>query len=271
MMARARSLKPGFFTNDELAAVVPLGRLLFAGLWTLADREGRLEDRVKRIKAEVLPYDEVDVDALLAELAERGFIVRYEIGGERYIAIPTFLDHQNPHVKEAASSIPAPGKNGSRTKRRTVPKPFENGSSRADSITDSGLRTPDSITGLRPDVWEAWAKHRGKKLTAQAVKLQTAKLGELQRAGCDPNDVILQSIERGWSGLFAVRAQPPPGVVSLRDKRVANMAELTGQARHERTIDGTAERVGGAAVPALPGDLRQSVRDDVGGRAAGGA
>ena len=104
---------------------------------------------------------------------------------------------------------------------------------------------------------------------AQAVKLQTAKLLELQRAGCDPNDVILQSIERGWSGLFAVKAQPPPGVVSLRDKRVANMAELTGQARHERTVEGVAERVGGAAVPALPGDLRQSHDDDVGRRPDG--
>ena len=60
-MARARNLKPSFFTNDKLAELHPLGRLLFAGLWTIADREGRLEDRPKRIKTDVsLPYITAD-------------------------------------------------------------------------------------------------------------------------------------------------------------------------------------------------------------------
>lgn len=106
-MARARNIKPSFFTNDQLAEVPPLGRLLFAGLWTLADRDGRLADRPRRIKAEVLPYDEIDADALLGELQTRGFIVRYEAAGERYIQIVSFGKHQNPHIKEPASVIPA--------------------------------------------------------------------------------------------------------------------------------------------------------------------
>jgi len=67
---RARNLKPGFFKNDRLAEIEPLGRLLFAGLWCMADSRGRLEDRVLRIKAEVLPYDSCDCDALLTILNE---------------------------------------------------------------------------------------------------------------------------------------------------------------------------------------------------------
>lgn len=264
-MARARSLKPGFFTNDKLAECPPLARLLFAGLWTIADREGRLEDRVKKIKAEVLPYDEADADELLSALAGHGFIQRYEVNGEKYIQIVAFLKHQNPHVKEPASLIPSPQKNGSRTVRGTE----KNGSRRAVSITDSPFPIPDSITGLRPEVWSAWISHRGGKLSKQAIALQTSKLLELLRDGQDPNAVILQSIERGWSGLFAVRSQSPPGVVSLRDKRAAAMAELTGRNTNERTINSVADRVGGEAVPALPGDLREPLRDDVGGRPGG--
>jgi hypothetical protein len=107
-MARLRTLKPGFFTNDLLADVEPLGRLLFAGLWCHADREGRLADRPRRIKAEVLPYDECDVDALLAELTRLGFLVRYAADGEAYIQIVNFLKHQNPHIKEPPSTIPPP-------------------------------------------------------------------------------------------------------------------------------------------------------------------
>lgn len=107
-MARTRNLKPGFFKNEDLAECDPYARLLFAGLWTIADREGRLEDRPKRIKAEILPYDSVDVDNLLTQLARHGFIVRYTAGGVDYISIPTFGKNQQPHVHEAASLIPPP-------------------------------------------------------------------------------------------------------------------------------------------------------------------
>lgn len=107
-MARSRNIKPGFFANEDLAECDPLARILFAGLWCLADRAGRLEDRPKRIRAEILPYDTVDADALLNQLQRRGFIVRYEHDGSRYIQVLNFGKHQNPHVKEAKSTIPAP-------------------------------------------------------------------------------------------------------------------------------------------------------------------
>jgi hypothetical protein len=49
-MARARNIKPAFFKNEQLVELGMSTRLLFIGLWCLADREGRLEDRPKRIK-----------------------------------------------------------------------------------------------------------------------------------------------------------------------------------------------------------------------------
>lgn len=107
-MARVRLIKPGFFTNDALGALQPAARLLFAGLWLLADREGRLEDRPKRIKAQILPYDRIDVDKLLTVLHEAGFVVRYEAAGDSYIQITNFTKHQQPHYKEVASIIPPP-------------------------------------------------------------------------------------------------------------------------------------------------------------------
>ena len=106
---RSRNIKPGFFKNDSLAELDFAGRLLFIGLWGLADRAGRLEDRPKKVKAEIFPYDEVDVDRFLNELARRNFILRYEAAGGRYIQIVNFDKHQNPHPRETASNIPAPG------------------------------------------------------------------------------------------------------------------------------------------------------------------
>jgi len=107
-MARSRNIKPGFFLNDELAEIEPLGRLLFAGLWTVADREGRLKDSPKKIKACVLPYDNCDVNELINELWQKKFIVRYSADGENYIAILNWKKHQNPHIKEVKSDIPGP-------------------------------------------------------------------------------------------------------------------------------------------------------------------
>jgi hypothetical protein len=107
-MARARNIKPGFFLNDDLASIDPLGRLLFAGLWTLADKNGRLEDRPPRIKIQVLPYDNCNVDEQLGSLAAKGFIERYTVDGAAYIQISNFVKHQNPHPREKEGEIPPP-------------------------------------------------------------------------------------------------------------------------------------------------------------------
>lgn len=108
-MARSRILKPTFFTNEDLAALPFEARLLFAGLWTLADRQGIVEDRPRRIKACLFPYDELDVDALLQVLYEHAFIHRYAVGPVSYLHITNFLMHQNPHPRESKSSYPLPG------------------------------------------------------------------------------------------------------------------------------------------------------------------
>jgi hypothetical protein len=147
-MARARLLKPSFFVNDTLAEIPPLGRLLFQALWCLADREGRLADNPRRLKVEALPYDECDVDALLSELACRGFIVRYLANGERFIQVVKFSRHQNPHVREPASTIPAPDAAApsyicapGEHSASTVPEPDEHQSGPA--VTPFRLLDPD--------------------------------------------------------------------------------------------------------------------------------
>lgn len=129
-MARARNIKPGFFLNDELAECSRDARLLFIGLWTIADREGRLVDKPKRIKLEVFPYDnDVDCELLLSQLESKGFIVRYVVGGDRFIEIPKFKKHQTPHFKEKQSEIPAntlsPGQALDKPSASTNPKPDE--------------------------------------------------------------------------------------------------------------------------------------------------
>lgn len=105
-MARARNIKPGVFKNELLGSADGDMTNLFIGLWMLADREGRLEDRPKRIKAEVFPYRDIDVDSRLTWLHEQGFIKRYSVKGIGVIQIIYFLKHQKPHGTERDSVLP---------------------------------------------------------------------------------------------------------------------------------------------------------------------
>lgn len=116
-MPRARTIKYGFFVNDELAEIDFAGRLLFIGLWTLADREGKLEDKPRKIKGLLFLYEDVDVDRYLNELQAGGFLTRYEIEDKKYIKVLNFTGHQNPHKNEAESKIyePAPTKHSTST------------------------------------------------------------------------------------------------------------------------------------------------------------
>lgn len=107
-MARRRFLHPGFFHDECLVTLDPIVRLLFAGLWCLADRDGRLEDRPVRIKMQLFPVDHVDVEAALAALADGGVVTRYEVDGRRYLEIRNFSRYQTPHPNERGSGIPGP-------------------------------------------------------------------------------------------------------------------------------------------------------------------
>jgi hypothetical protein len=136
-MARSRNIKPGFFTNDQLAELPALTRLLFIALWTLVDREGRIEDRPKKIKAEALPYDDGDADQMLQALSGAGFITRYEAGGKRLIQVNNWNKHQNPHVKEQPSEWPAPAQH----QTSPVQEPGE-----AEPSTEQAGLIPDSLS-----------------------------------------------------------------------------------------------------------------------------
>ena len=106
-MARSRLLHPEFARHEVLGHLSPLHRLLFALLPTLADREGKLEDRPERIKVDLFPYDPdtIDVDRLLSDLEKSGFIVRYEAGDKLIISIPGFERWQKPHPREKHSEL----------------------------------------------------------------------------------------------------------------------------------------------------------------------
>lgn len=107
-MARIRTIKPEFFTSEDIVSLTPLARLFYVSLWCEADREGRLAWKPRTLKMRYLPGDDADPEALGTELADAGLIRLYEVSGVLYAWIPGFAKHQVINNKEAASTLPDP-------------------------------------------------------------------------------------------------------------------------------------------------------------------
>lgn len=105
-MARTRTIKPEFFTSEDIVSMTPLARLFYVSLWCESDREGRLEWKPKTFKLRYLPGDNVDIEELAQELIQSGVIVLYEVDGKTYAEIPTFTKHQIINNRESESKIP---------------------------------------------------------------------------------------------------------------------------------------------------------------------
>lgn len=159
-MARARNIKPGFFKNYDLADLGPHCQILFAGLWCLADREGRLEDKPRLIKAEIFPYYEFDVNGGLTQLERCNFVRRYSVNGERFIEVLNFKKHQSPHSTEKASTYPHPQGEAEKTclesigtdihESLTVGSRKSNGGNPPDSLIHGFTDSPNPDS-LKPD------------------------------------------------------------------------------------------------------------------------
>lgn len=259
-MARARNIKPGLFKNEILGVADPLYTLLFEGLWILADREGRLEDRPLRIKGEVFPYRNLDADAMLTWLHEQGFILRYEAGGKRYILICEFTKHQNPHKNESESVIPAPEEIGKRSENIGSPRadPLNSDSLSTDSLssvpkgTGGDAAKPEEMT--KDELWSA-----GKSLLVQAgmPKGQCGSfVGKLVK---DYGDLVVVEAVRA---AVVTRPADPAEYLKACCQKSAGQRGPPKQGRHVETADDTkrmlAERDKGTKP--MPAELRAQLR-----------
>lgn len=116
-MARTRSVKPGFWSDEKLANVSREARLLFVGLWTTSDDYGVSKGHPIWLRSQIFPFDadmsEEQMCNLLNELVQSGFVVPFDFNDEIYLHIPNFLKHQkidhpsvnrNPEFRESLAN-----------------------------------------------------------------------------------------------------------------------------------------------------------------------
>jgi len=134
-MARIRTIKPEFFTSEDIVGLSPFARLLYIALWCEADKEGRMTWKPNTFKLRYLPGDDVDIQVLATELVESGLVVLY---GDGYAVIPKFRQHQHINPRESDSQLPDPDASVSRLDRDVT---------RAVRVVDASARVDDAQGG----------------------------------------------------------------------------------------------------------------------------
>lgn len=225
-MSRIRTIKPEFFVNDKLAELehetgLPV-RLAFIGLWCQADREGRFEWRPKRLKVQILPYDDIDFSRVLHALTTREFLVHYAENGHEYGWIPGFTEHQVVNNKERASTLPEPNENNTLTRESRVsdakvtrlprvPQGREGNKEGNKKGGEPEFALPDWVN---EHAWSEFDQHRRSTTKLRSTWNDLAKTKAAnQLRGLTPEQqqrVVDYSIQAGYPGLYPERIAKEP-------------------------------------------------------------
>ena len=221
-MARIRTIKPEFFTSEDIVSLTPLARLFYVSLWCESDREGRFEWKPKTLKFRYLPGDTCNVDALGDELVQAGLIVLYEVDGKKYAEIPGFKKHQVINNRESESTIPpicadatltresavkAEGKEGREGKGKQgkgiiappTPKGEKSSAEKPKTVSVADL-TAQGVDELVAKEFIALRDRKRAKLTELAL---AGIQREAAKAGWTLEAALRKAVERGWQSFEA--------------------------------------------------------------------
>ena len=252
-MARMRGIKPDLYADEDLADRSIWARWIFPGLWMQADREGRLIDSPKRLKREILPYDDQDMDALLQELHDHRFIVRYEVDGQKYIWIPTFEDHQRISGSERETALNIPHWDGEASWKRGIHAKENSGRTEDALRTHQGLQKGKERNKNRKEekgpqvaslldfldetyqtqenikTWDEYVTYRKKNGLKTYVEDGIRKLAAMiVNSGIPPgelSEMINHCIIGAWQGI-------PPGHIQGWNSRHKSNGQLNGKPKN---------------------------------------
>lgn len=211
-MARIRTIKPEFFTSEDVVSLSPLARLFYVSLWCEADREGRLSWKPNTLKMRYFPGDNCDVNTMADELTDKGMLVIYEVDGKQYAEIPTFSTHQVINNRESPSVIPPRVEHASTTRQPRVKAEGKEGRERKgkEDANDASPASPPfdpkirlKALGVPDQIAKDWLELRKVKKAKVSETALQGICAEADRAGLPLDRVLAISCRRGWVGFDA--------------------------------------------------------------------
>ena len=120
-MARIRTIKPEFFTSEQIVECSTSARLLFVGLWCFCDDNGVHPASAKRLKMEVFPGDAItddEIGTLVDELINNRLLIEFNHKHERFWSVTGWKKHQK--IDKPSTKYPTSDDKNSTIIRRTL-------------------------------------------------------------------------------------------------------------------------------------------------------
>lgn len=197
-MARIRTIKPEFFTSEDIVSLTPLARLFYVALWCESDREGRLAWKPKTLKMRYLPGDVCNIDELAKELTDTGLIEIYEVDDRQYAEILSFKNHQVINNRESDSILPSRVDDASKRVKAEGRKEGKGKERKEGKGTMGGDDPADGLEAGFDSFWETWPSHPRK---ADREKCRTHWRAEklAERADDIVGRVVAWKLSRDWT------------------------------------------------------------------------
>ena len=161
-MSRIRTVKPEFWTSEQVVECSPTARLMFIGLWNFCDDHGVHPYSLKTIKMEIFPGDEVkisDIENWLNELIRHELLKSYHVDDKQYLIV-TGWHHQK--IEKPNFKYPLPENFDDHS--TTVQQPIDDHSTPESSLKESKGKEIYSEDFLA--FWSAYPKKSGSKKAA---------------------------------------------------------------------------------------------------------
>lgn len=206
-MPRIRSLKPDFFTSEQIVSVSIPARYLFEGIWVFGDDEGYIAHSPIQLKMRIFPGDSVDVPELIGELLGVGLVQEVDTDQGAALWVPSFRNHQSPKYptptkytvdgRSLTQHSPTTGEHVRKRSPRTHPGEERRGEERSrEEIEEREQSSSEAATAApRPeidallDLLDSEIRRNGGKVPSRTKKNHDAIRLMLDRDGHTATDI----------------------------------------------------------------------------------
>lgn len=221
-MSRIRTIKPELWASEQVISCSPLSRLLFIGLWNFCDDNGVHQASYIRIKAEVFPGDNLDINEIkncINELINNGLIREYMAYDNSYWIVTGWKKHQR--IDKPTYRHPLP--------QSDLKKIEDNSTTIRGGLKEQSLITRITVNEASSTEW--------KGMESKGMEKQIRKVETLPACVSEPNPLAsTQELFKYWQTVM----NHPRAVFDVKRQRKVEQAFKLGYSLEDlkKAIDG---------------------------------
>lgn len=239
-MARKRMIDPEFWLDEDMTSMGFDCRLFYIGLWNFSDDYGVIGNSPKKVKAQIFPYEKIDVAPFIKLLIEMKKLIPFEAEGKQWLFVKNFPKYQRVDKPSKHRNPPVPKEILAEHSPSTQePLHDEEKRSEVKRSKEKNTTATELPIWLDKKSWDKWVKYRKERRKALVPSTVESQLEFLKKHKKDHAEIINKSIDNGWTGLFELKPQgtSPPrqsDYARAHEKRIQNEDDARAMRESER-------------------------------------